>query len=70
MSALNDVMSNYQHVIEGFELVTGSKGIFDFEVDGQVLYSKSEVGRHANEGEILDVFTEFVGPDVPRYGEE
>ncbi len=68
MSATNDLLSNYQHVIEDLTLVTGDKGVFDVTVDGDVLYSKGETGRHANEGEILKLFSELVGPDVKRYG--
>jgi selenoprotein W-related protein len=68
VSAVSDLLSNYQHVIEDLRLVTGTKGVFDVVVDGQVLYSKAETGRHANEGEVLALFTELVGPDVPRFG--
>jgi selenoprotein W-related protein len=68
VSAVSDLLSNYQHVIEDLRLVTGTKGVFDVVVDGQVLYSKAETGRHANEGEVLALFTDLVGPDVPRFG--
>lgn len=68
MSATNDLLSNYQHVIEELRLVTGSKGIFDVVVDGEMLYSKGQTGRHANDGEVLELFTELVGPDVRRFG--
>lgn len=68
MSATNDLLSNYQHVIEDLRLVTGSKGVFDVAVDGQLLYSKGETGRHAEPGEVLKLFSELVGPDVKRFG--
>lgn len=68
MSATNDLLSNYQHVIEELRLVTGDKGVFDVVVDGEMLYSKGETGRHANDGEVLKLFSELVGPDVKRYG--
>ena len=69
MSATADLLSNYQHLIESFNLVMGSKGIFDVKVDGELIYSKAETGRHAEPGEVLDLFTAHVG-DVKRYGEE
>ncbi len=62
-------MSNYQHVIETFTLITGEKGAFEFKVNGELLYSKHQTGRHAEPGEILRLFEEYVGPDVPKYGE-
>jgi predicted Rdx family selenoprotein len=70
VSATNDLLSNYQHVIEDLRLVTGSKGVFDVVVDGEMLYSKAETGRHADPGEVLELFRELVGPDVPVYGQE
>ena len=69
MGAAADLLSNYQHVISELRLVTGAKGVYDVTVDGEVLYSKHEAGRHAEPGEVLALFTEFVGP-IARYGEE
>lgn len=68
MSAVQDLLSNYQHVIDDLTLTMGSAGVFDVVVNDQLLYSKAATGRHANTGEVLELFTELVGPDVPRYG--
>lgn len=68
MSAVNDLLSNYQHVIERLELVTGTAGVFDVVVDGEMLYSKGHTGRHAEDGEVLSLFTEQYADGVPRYG--
>ncbi len=46
----------------------GSAGAFEVVVDGKNIYSKIDTDRHAEDGEILDLFTDLVGPDVPRYG--
>lgn len=69
MSATSDLLSNYQHVIESLTLHTGAKGVYDVAVDGELIYSKDETGRHAEPGEVLDLFTALVG-DIRRYGEE
>jgi selenoprotein W-related protein len=63
----DDIMSNYHHVIESFEFITGSKGVFHFVVDGQSLFSKKVLGRHAEPGEVLQLFQELIGPDVEPY---
>lgn len=63
-------MSNYQHVIESFRFITGSKGVFHFVVDGQTLFSKKEIGRHAEPGEIIKLFQEYIGPDIEPYPKE
>ncbi len=68
MSVANDLLSNYQHVIESFSFVMGDKGVFDVVVDGETLYSKHETGRHAEPGEVLELFTASFGDGVRRYG--
>ena len=70
MSAVSDLLSDYQHVIEEIRLVTGDNGAFEVVVNGNLVYSKHATGRHAEPGEVLDLFTNLMGSDVPRYGEE
>jgi selenoprotein W-related protein len=60
-------MSNYQHVIDKFTFITGSKGVFDLRVNGDLIFSKHALGRHAKEGEALRLFRDYVGEDVPTY---
>lgn len=67
MRVTQELLATYQHVIEDLRLITGSKGIFDVTVDGNVIYSKGETGRHAEDGEVLRLFSELVGPDVEPY---
>lgn len=69
MSAANDLLANYQHVIDTLTLDTGTKGVFDVEVDGEMLYSKRATGRHAEPGEVLSLFRERYGAGVTPYGE-
>ena len=60
-------MRTYQHVIESLTFITGTKGVFDVTVNGNLIYSKKKLGRHAEPGEVLTLFKEIVGPDVPEY---
>lgn len=69
MSAATDLLANYQHVIESLTFVTGSKGIFDVEVDGELIYSKGKTGRHANPGEVLQLFETRYAAGIARYGD-
>lgn len=69
MSAARDILSNYQHIIESLTFTTGSKGVFDVTVDGEILYSKHQTGRHAEPGEVLGLFAEKYGEGVTRFGE-
>lgn len=67
MSAAHDLLHHYQHVIADLSLVTGSSGVFDVEVNGELLYSKKATGRHAEPGEVLALFRERIVPGVPEY---
>jgi selenoprotein W-related protein len=67
VSAADDLLTNYQHVIESLTFTTGSKGIFDVTVDGEMLYSKAATGRHADPGEVLALFKENHGQGVTPY---
>ena len=67
MSAVSDLLTNYQHVISDLTVITGDKGVFDVAVNGEMLYSKAETGRHAEGGEVLKLFSEHVGPDIDVY---
>jgi selenoprotein W-related protein len=62
-----DLLHDYQHVIDELALVAGSGGVFDVEVDGELLFSKKAIGRHANEGEVLELFRTEVVPAVAVY---
>jgi selenoprotein W-related protein len=64
---VRDLLQDYQHVIADLTVVMGSKGVFDVEVDGELLYSKHANGRHANDGEVLELFRQRVVPGVPVY---
>ena len=61
MSTVADLLHDYQHVIDDITVMTGSKGVFDVEVDGQLLYSKRATGRHAEPGEVLALLRARLG---------
>jgi selenoprotein W-related protein len=67
VSAAHDLLHDYQHVISELTLITGSKGVFDVIVDGELLYSKGATGRHAAPGEVVSLFRERFAQDVPVY---
>jgi selenoprotein W-related protein len=67
VSAAHDLLHDYQHIIDDLTLVTGSKGVFDVVVDGEMLYSKKSTGRHANDGEVLQLFRDRYAKGVEVY---
>jgi predicted Rdx family selenoprotein len=70
VSAARDILSDYQHVVESLTLTTGSGGVFDVTVDGELLYSKGEEGRHAEPGEVVGRFEDRYGEGVSKYGDD
>lgn len=69
VAVVDELMSNYQHVINNLTLVTGTKGIFDVRIDDQLIFSKQNIQkRHPQAGEITELFREVVGASVPFYG--
>ena len=69
MGAARDLLTNYQHVIEDITLTTGGNSVFDVRIDGELVFSKHELGRLAEDGEVLGIFRDIVGPEVPVFGE-
>ncbi len=67
MRTVHDLVRDYQHVIADLTLMMGSKGVFDVTVDGELLYSKHATGRHAQPGEVLQLFREQVVPGVEPF---
>jgi selenoprotein W-related protein len=67
VSAAHDLLHDYQHVIAELRLITGSKGVFDVVVDGDLLYSKKSTGRHAEAGEVLELFRSRYAAGVEVY---
>jgi len=68
VSAANDLLSNYQHIIKELTMVPATGGVFEVEVDGDLIYSKKGNGRHAEPGEVLELFTGSFGEGVRRFG--
>ena len=70
MGAASDLLNNYQHIIETLTFTTGSKGVFDVTIDGELLYSKAETGRHAEPGEVLELFTDRHAEGISRFAKD
>ncbi len=41
-----------EYFVSSWQLVPGTGGVFDVWVNGELIFSKKEVGRHAEAGEI------------------
>ncbi len=69
MSAAKELLIAYQHVISELKLITGTAGIFEVSIDGELVFSKHACAdRFPHPGELTEAFTKIAGLDVPRFG--
>jgi selenoprotein W-related protein len=61
VSLTEELLKNYEHLIESLVLVPSEGGKFEVTVNGQLLYSKIATHRHAEPGEILGLVRKIVG---------
>ena len=53
-------------MIETIELLPSSKGRFEVIFDGELIFSKASLGRHAQPGEVAGLVREKIGPEIER----
>ena len=58
---MNDLLKSYEHLIENITLVPSDGGKFEVTVNGNLLYSKSQLKRHAEPGEVMGLVGKLVG---------
>jgi len=58
---MDELLKNYEHVIETVTLVPSDGGKFEVTVNGDLLYSKLQTHRHAEPGEVLGLVRKLVG---------
>lgn len=58
---MDELLKNFEHVIETVTLVPSDGGKFEVTVNGQLLYSKLQTHRHAEPGEVLGLVRKLVG---------
>jgi len=46
--------------------VPSSKGRFEVTLDGELIFSKAALGRHAKPNEVADIVRARIGPEIPR----
>lgn len=54
MSLVSELLKAYERVITSLELVPASGGLFEVSLDGELIFSKKLLGRHAYAHEVFD----------------
>ena len=62
----DELLTGWAPIIENIELVPSSKGRFEVTLDGDLIFSKAEMGRHAEPGEVVGLVRDRIGPEIKR----
>jgi selenoprotein W-related protein len=60
VSLADELLKDYEHLIESITLIPSDGGKFEVSVNGKAVYSKIETHRHAEPGEILESFKKLI----------
>lgn len=62
----DELLTGWAPILETIELVPSSKGRFEVTLDGELLFSKAALGRHAEPGEVAGLVRAKLGPEIER----
>ena len=57
-------MEGWSPVLAALELVPGTGGVFDVDVDGERIFAKKMIGRYPQPDDVLPLLRERIGPEV------
>ncbi len=60
MSLADDLLKQFEHLIETLSLVPSDGGRFEVSVNGKLIYSKLKTQRHAEPGEVVGLIHKMV----------
>ena len=60
MGLIGELLKNFEHVVESVTLIPSDGGRFEVSVNGKLVYSKLEMKRHAQAGEIVNIIFKMV----------
>jgi len=57
-----ELLRAFETEIQSLELIPSSGGVFEVEVNGQLIYSKKATGRHAGTSEVVELVRPLANP--------
>ena len=60
----DELLTGWAPIIENIELVPSSKGRFEVTLDGDLIFSKAALHRHAKPGEVAAIVRDRLGPEI------
>ena len=62
MGLAAEVIDRWAPILRTVNLVTGDKGVFKVWLDGDLVFDRKSIGRHANPGEVEKTLERSLGP--------
>ena len=62
----DEILKGWAPVIATVDLVPSSGGRFEVTLDGEVIFSKAALKRHAEPGEVANLVRQRIGPEIRR----
>ena len=62
----DELLTGWAPIIEKIDLVPSSQGRYEITLDGELIFSKAALGRHAEPGEVIDLVRARIGPEIER----
>ena len=60
MSLADELLKQFEHLIESLELIPSDEGRFEVSANGKLIYSKLATKRHALPGEVIGLVSKMV----------
>ena len=61
VGTIEDILEVYGNKVTNIQLIPSGGGVFEFYLNEKLLFSKKELGRHSEDGEILKLIEEDLG---------
>lgn len=62
MRAAEAILGTFEHHIDDLTMIPSKGGVFEVMVGDNLVFSKKELGRHAEVDEVLEAVEAIVGP--------
>ena len=60
----DELLQGWAPILETIELLPSSKGRFEVILDGELIFSKAGLKRHAEPGEVAGLVRAKLGPEI------
>jgi selenoprotein W-related protein len=64
VSLASEILNNWAPILRSVLLQPGERGRFEVTLDGELLFSKARLGRHAEKGEIVHLIEDEIGASL------